>query len=97
MANEKLDIGPALSSELITLAVAYNDALDRCTVTNGSNIEEVMEFFTDDAIRVTVGQNPAVGKTEIKRLIRTFPPILNSAYTQLRYLCKLLYTTNEMS
>ena len=66
MANENIDIGPALSSELITLAVAYNDALDRCTVTNGSNIDEVMEFFTDDAIRVTVGQNPAVGKTEIR-------------------------------
>ena len=66
MADENIDIGPALSSELITLAVAYNDDLDRCTVTNGSNIDEVMEFFTDDAIRVTVGQNPAVGKPAIR-------------------------------
>ena len=48
MADQKIEIGPALSSELIRLAVAYNDALDRCTVTNGSNIDEVMGFFTDD-------------------------------------------------
>ncbi|HHZ67389.1 MAG TPA: hypothetical protein EYN52_05680 [Alphaproteobacteria bacterium] len=66
MANQKIEIGPALSSDLIRLAVDYNDALDRCTVTNGSSIDEVMEFFTDDAIRVTVGQNPAVGKHAIR-------------------------------
>ncbi len=66
MANEKIEIGPALSSEVIRLAVAYNDALDRCTVTNGSNIDEVMEFFADDAMRVTVGQEPAVGKPAIR-------------------------------
>ena len=40
--------------------------MDRCTVTNGSNIDEVMEFFTEDATRVTVGQNPAVGKHAIR-------------------------------
>ena len=66
MANQKIEIGPALSSDLIRLAVDYNDALDRCTVTNGSNIDEVMEFFTEDATRVTVGQNPAVGKHAIR-------------------------------
>jgi len=66
MVNEKIEIGPALSSELIRLAVAYNDALDRCTVTNGANIDEVMEFFADDAMRVTVGQEPAVGKIAIR-------------------------------
>ena len=66
MAAERIEIGPALSSELIRLAVAYNDALDRCTVTNGSNIDEVMEFFADDAMRVTVGQEPAVGKPAIR-------------------------------
>ena len=66
MVNEGIDIGPAISSELIRLAVGYNDALDRCTVTNGSNIDEVMEFFADDATRVTVGQNPAVGKLAIR-------------------------------
>ncbi len=66
MANQKIEIGPALSSDLIRLAVDYNDALDRCTVTNGSSIDEVMEFFTEDAIRVTVGQNPTVGKHAIR-------------------------------
>ena len=66
MTNQKIEIGPALSSDLVRLAVDYNDALDRCTVTNGSNIDEVMEFFTEDAIRVTVGQNPAVGKHAIR-------------------------------
>jgi len=66
MANQKIEIGPALSSDLVRLAVDYNDALDRCTVTNGSNIDEVMEFFTEDATRVTVGQNPAVGKHAIR-------------------------------
>jgi ketosteroid isomerase-like protein len=66
MVSEKLEIGPAISSDLIRLAVAYNDALDRCTLTNGSNIDEVMEFFADDAVRVTVGQEPAVGKPAIR-------------------------------
>ena len=66
MTNQKIEIGPALSSDLVRLAVDYNDALDRCTVTNGSNIDEVMEFFTEDATRVTVGQNPAVGKHAIR-------------------------------
>ena len=42
MTNQKIEIGPALSSDLVRLAVDYNDALDRCTVTNGSNIDEVM-------------------------------------------------------
>ncbi len=66
MVSKKIAIGPALSSDLIRLAVAYNDALDRCTLTNGSNIDDVMEFFADDAMRVTVGQEPAVGKTAIR-------------------------------
>ena len=59
MVTEKIAIGPAVSSDLIRLAVAYNDALDRCTRTQGSNIDEVIEFFADDAMRVTVGQEPA--------------------------------------
>ena len=66
MVTEKIDIGAAVSSELIRLAVAYNDALDRCTRTQGSNIEDVMEFFADDAIRVTVSREPAVGKSAIR-------------------------------
>ena len=66
MVNEKIEIRPAISSDLIRLAVAYNDALDRCTRTQGSNIDEVMEFFADDAMRVSVGQEPAVGKPAIR-------------------------------
>ena len=66
MVSEKLEIGPVISSDLIRLAVAYNDALDRCTLTKGSNIDEVMEFFADDAMRVTVGQEPAIGKPAVR-------------------------------
>ncbi len=66
MVADKIEIEPAVSSDLIRLAVAYNDALDRCTRTQGSNIDEVMEFFADDAIRVSVGQEPAVGKPAIR-------------------------------
>ena len=35
MTDQKMEIGPAISSDLIRLAVAYNDALDRCTGTKG--------------------------------------------------------------
>ena len=66
MVTEKTEIGPAVSSNLIRLAVAYNDALDRCTRTQGSNIDEVMEFFADDAMRVSVGREPAIGKAAIR-------------------------------
>ena len=64
--SEKIEVGPAISSDLIRLAVAYNDALDRCTRTEGSNIDEVMEYFAEDATRLTVGQEPAVGKPAIR-------------------------------
>ena len=66
MVIDGIEIGPAVSSDLIRLAVAYNDALDLCTRTQASNIDEVMEFFADDAMRVTVGQEPAVGKAAIR-------------------------------
>ena len=55
-----------MSSDQIRLAVAYSDALDRCTRTHGSNIDEVMAFFAEDAMRVTVGQDPAIGKSAIR-------------------------------
>lgn len=48
-------LGPAESSDVLRLAVAYNDALDRCTQSEGANIDEVMAFFADDAVRVVVG------------------------------------------
>ena len=66
MVTEGIEIGPAVSSDLIRLAVAYSDALDLCTRTQASNIDDVMEFFADEAIRVTVGQEPAVGKAAIR-------------------------------
>ena len=50
--------GPT-ASELVRLAVAYNDALDRCTQTGGANLDEVMAFFAADAVRVDVGLGPA--------------------------------------
>ena len=66
MVTERVEIGPAVSSDLIRLAVAYNDALDCCTRTEGANVDEVMELFTDDAIRVVAGQEPIVGKSAIR-------------------------------
>jgi hypothetical protein len=59
ISTESLDtrseFGPAASSELIRLAVAYNDALDRCTRTGGANIDELMDLFAEDAVWVVVG------------------------------------------
>jgi hypothetical protein len=48
-------LGESPSSALFRLAVAYNDALDRCTQTGGENIEEVMGFLADDAVRIVTG------------------------------------------
>ena len=66
MATEKMEIGTAVSNDQIRLAVAYSEALDRCTRTGGSNIDEVMDFFAEDAFRVTVGRDPAIGKAAIR-------------------------------
>jgi ketosteroid isomerase-like protein len=54
-------MGPAASSERIRLAVAYNDALDRCTQTGGANIDELMDLFAEDAAWVVVGVRDVVG------------------------------------
>src|SRR5262245_8287968 len=54
-ADERDRLGQAPSSELFRLAVAYNDALDRCTQTGGENIEEVMAFVAGDAVRIVTG------------------------------------------
>ena len=62
----KTEIGPAESSDLIRLAVTYSETLDRCTRTQGSNIDEVMDLFAEDAVRVSVGREPAVGKAAIR-------------------------------
>ena len=66
MATKKMEIGTAVSNDQIRLAVAYSEALDRCTRTGGSNIDEVMDFFAEDAVRITVGRDPAVSKAAIK-------------------------------
>lgn len=54
-------MGPAASSELLRLAVAYNDALDRCTQTGGANIDALMDLIADDATWVVVGVGDVVG------------------------------------
>src|SRR5262245_60341675 len=59
-------LGQAVSSELLRLAVAYNDALDRCTQTGGANIDELMGFFADDAERIVVGRPAEVGRAAIR-------------------------------
>jgi hypothetical protein len=56
-------VGASSSSELFQLAVAYNDALDRCTQTGGENIEEVMGFIADDAVRIVTGLGDGSGVT----------------------------------
>jgi len=56
-------LGASPSSELFRLAVAYNDALDRCTQTGGENIDEVMGFFAEDAVRIVTGLGDGTGVT----------------------------------
>jgi len=55
--------GEAASSALFRLAVTYNDALDRCTLTGGWNIDAVMSFFADDAVRIVTGVGDGAGIT----------------------------------
>lgn len=50
---------------MIRLAVVYNDALDQCTQTGGANIDEVMAFFADDAVRTAVGRAASPGERQI--------------------------------
>ncbi len=59
-------IGSATSSEAFRLALAYSDALDRCIQSHGANIDEVMEFFADDAVRTVVGGKSQIGKEAIR-------------------------------
>src|SRR5437762_1659382 len=61
--DERHALEASRSNELFRLAVAYNDALDRCTQTGGENIEEVMSFFADDAVRVVTGTGDGSGVT----------------------------------
>ena len=66
MIKDVTAVDPAASSELLQLAVGYNDALDRCTQTAGANIDQVMGFFADDAERIVVGRPAEVGVAAIR-------------------------------
>ena len=61
------EIGPASSSAMYELALGYNDVLDTCTRTGCANIDELMEFFADDAVRTFVGRATQVGKEAIRQ------------------------------
>ncbi len=59
-------ISSTTSSEPVRLALAYSDALDRCIQSGGANIDEVMDFFADDAVRTVVGGKSQIGKEAIR-------------------------------
>ena len=61
---ERIEIGPAISSDLIRLAIGYNNALDQCTRTQGSNIDQVMEFFADPYGATSVRRGPPLTHLE---------------------------------
>lgn len=58
------------SDEVLQLVLQYSAALDRCTQTDGANIDEVMSSFADGAVRLfidgTGGVASQVGKDEIR-------------------------------
>lgn len=60
------EIVPAASTALYELVLEYNDVLDTCTRTGCTNIDELMEFFADDAVRTFVGRATQVGKEAIR-------------------------------
>ncbi len=61
------EIGPASSRAMYELALGYNDVLDTCTRTGCANIDELMDFFADDAVRTFVGRVTQVGKEAIRQ------------------------------
>ena len=67
MGEGSREIGPASSSAMYELALGYNDVLDTCTRTGCANIDELMEFFADDAVRIFVGRATQVGKEAIRQ------------------------------
>ena len=48
------------------LALQYNDALDRCTQSGATNIDELMNLFAEDAVRIHVGGEVSIGKPAIR-------------------------------
>ena len=59
-------IVPASSTAIYELVLGYNDVLDTCTRTGCTNIDELMAYFTDDAVRTFVGRATQVGKEAIR-------------------------------
>ncbi len=57
---------PAMPNQAVRLALTYSDALDRCIKSQGANIDEVMAFFADDAVRTLVGGGSQNGKEAIR-------------------------------
>lgn len=55
------DLQPAAATELIQLAVTYNDALNQCALKGGANIDELMDPFAEDATWFPVGVRDVAG------------------------------------
>lgn len=65
-AGAQQEILPASSTAIYQLVLGYNDVLDTCTRTACTNIDELMEYFADDAVRTFVGRATQVGKEAIR-------------------------------
>ncbi len=59
-AGAQQEILPASSTAIYQLVLGYNDVLDTCTRTACTNIDELMEYFADDAVRTFVGGSGGV-------------------------------------
>ena len=58
---------PRTTSDVVIRTVLdYNDALDRCTRSACANIDEVMGFYSPDAVRYFPGQEPQLGVAAIR-------------------------------
>src|ERR1044071_9349593 len=66
--DRRTPIGGGASSALIRLAVDYNDALNRCTQTDGANIDDLMDLFAEGATWTVVGFATLTGKAAIREM-----------------------------
>ncbi len=55
-----------MTQDPIGVVTAYSAALDKCVNDGGASIDEVMEFFADDAVRIQVGGPTQSGKAAIR-------------------------------
>ena len=63
-------VAPAASSEVIPLAVAYNDALNHCTQTGGANIDEMYLHPTRaERLRAAGFKNPKSQRGEVSAVL----------------------------